>query len=96
MTKKALTIFLTVLVFLSAVALGGSTVFRVDEVAISATVVSEQSKTDAVQLKNELTAFYKDESIFSVKQTDMSEIIAQYPYFRVTEFKKSYPDNTAK
>lgn len=92
MTKKALTILLTVLLFLSVVALGSSTVFRVDEVAISATVVSQEAKADAEQLKDELTAFYKNESIFSVKQEAMAEIIAKYPYFRVKEFKKAYPD----
>lgn len=92
MTKKVLTILLTALLFLSVVALGGSTVFRVDDVVINATIVSEDSEMNATQLKEELAAFYKGKSILFVKQKDVASIIEKYPYFRVTDFEKSFPD----
>ena len=92
MAKKVLTIVLTVFLFISAVVLGGSTVFRVDDVAVIATVVSEKSKADVEQLKTELAAFYKDRNIFSATQDDIKETMAKYPYFFVTDFKKSYPN----
>ena len=54
MHKKLLTIILTALLFFSAVALGSATVFRVDEVAVVATVVSEEATTDVAELQNVL------------------------------------------
>ncbi len=92
MTKKALTILLTTLLFLSAITLGCANVFRVGNVAMVATVVSEESKENVAELKEELLAFYKDRSIFTVKQKDAKNILEQYPYFRVVEFEKVYPN----
>ena len=92
MTKKVLTILLTTLLFLSAVTLGCANVFRVDNVAMVATVVSEDSKEGVAQLKEELLSIYKNRSIFSVKQKDVEDILEQYPYFRIAEFKKVYPN----
>ena len=92
MQKKLLTIILTALLFFSAVALGSATVFRVDEVAVVATVVSEEATTDVAELQNELLAIYKGEGIFSVKRRDMSEIMEEYSYLRVVEFRKAYPN----
>lgn len=91
MTKKVLTILLTVLLFLSAVVLGGSTVFRVDDIAVKATV-SEESKTNLSQLQGDLKDLYEGKGIFSVKEEDVTSIVAQYPYFRMTEFEKHYPN----
>ena len=91
MTKKVLTILLTALLFLSALTLGCANVFRVGNVAMVATVVSEESKEIVAQLKEEVFSSYKDRSIFSVKQKDVKSILDQYPYFRVVEFKKVYP-----
>ncbi len=92
MTKKALTILLTALLFLSAVTLGGTTVFRVSDVAVSVTVVSQEAKTEVTQLKEDLEALYKEKNIFSVQESDMMELMANYPYFRIEEFEKVYPD----
>ena len=92
MTKKVLTILLTTLLLLSAITLGCANVFRVGNVAMVATVVSEDSKESVGQLKEELASFYKDRSIFTVKQKDARNILDQYPYFRVVEFKKVYPN----
>jgi hypothetical protein len=92
MTKKTLTILLTVLLFLSIVLLGSCTVFRVDEVAINATVISEEAKADAEQLKEDLTDAYKQKNIFSVEKEDVEAIAEKYPCFQVISFKKYYPD----
>ena len=92
MTKKVLTIFLTTLLFLSAITLGCANVFRIDNVAMVATVVSDESKDSVAQLKDELYSFYKNKSIFSAKQKDVKNILEQYPYFRVVEFEKVYPN----
>ena len=92
MTKKVLTIFLTALMFLSAITLGCATVFRIDNVAMVATVVSEESKDSVAQLKEDLVEFYKGKSIFSAKEKDLAVILGDYPYFRVSKFTKAYPD----
>ncbi len=92
MKKKFLTILLTVLVFLSATALGVATVFRVDSVTVEATVVSSGAQAEANQLKEDLENLYKHESIFSVKQEKADALLAEYPYFRLEGFAKTYPD----
>ncbi len=90
--KKVLTIILTVLVFLSAATLGVSTVFRVQSVAVEATVVSDGATEEVNQMKGDLEAFYKDRSMFSVKAENAQSIFLEYPYFRLIEFKKTYPN----
>ena len=92
MSKKVLTILLTALIFLSCVTLGVATVFRVSDVAVVANVVSEHAKAESESLKKELSALYTTENIFSVEQAQMDNILMKYPYLRVTEFKKSYPN----
>ena len=67
MRKKVLTILLTVLIFISCVTLGVTTVFRVSDVAVVANVVSEQAKAESESLKQELSELYVEENIFSVK-----------------------------
>ena len=51
MRIKIVTIILTVLIFLSAVTLGVSAVYRVNEVTVSAVTVSEEAKTEAVAFR---------------------------------------------
>ncbi len=92
MNKKVLTIVLTALMFLSCIALGVATVFRVSDVAVVASVVSEQAKSDAENLKKELASLYVTENIFSVEQSKMQSVLSKYPYLCVTDFKKSYPN----
>ncbi len=92
MKRKGLVILLTVLLFLSAVALGVSNVFRVDGVAVEATTVSEQAKADAVELQGKLTELYKDESMFKVGEEKTAEALKSYPYLRLSGFEKAYPN----
>jgi hypothetical protein len=92
MTKRVLTIFLTALLFLSAIILGCATVFRIDNVTMVATVISEESKDNVEQFREDLVELYKDKSIFSAKQRDMAGILNNYPYFQVAKFTKAYPD----
>ena len=92
MYKKALTIFLTVILFLAAVFLGGATVFRVDDVALVASVVSKDAESETSALKEDILALYKGESIFSVEEASLSKVLKDYPHFRVTGFEKTYPN----
>ncbi len=92
MKKKVLTILLTVLLFLSAVALGISTVFRVNGVSVEATLLTAEEKSRLPQLQAELTALYDKDSIFSVNDEKAQALIEKYPYLRVTGFSKSYPN----
>ncbi len=92
MQKKVLTVFLTVILFLAAVFLGGATVFRVDDVALVATVVSTEAKSEADKLQKEILALYEGESIFSVEESDLSKVLTNYPYLRVEGFEKAYPN----
>jgi len=92
MNKKVLTIVLTALMFLSCVTLGVATVFRVTDVAVVASVVSEQAKEDAKNLKKEVASLYVKENIFSVEQSRLDSVLSKYPYLCVTGFKKSYPN----
>ena len=88
MTKRVLTIFLTALLFLSAIILGCATVFRIDNVTMVATVVSEESKDNVEQFREDLVELYKDKSIFSAKQRDMAGILNNYPYFHLPHLKQ--------
>ena len=93
MLKRNITvIILTALVFLSAVFLGVSTVFRVSEVAIVATTVSSQAQGEVEQLQRELDEAYDKQSIFSSNEDLAKQIVEQFPYFRITGFEKDYPN----
>lgn len=92
MYKKVLTIFLTAILFLAAVFLGGATVFRIDDVALVATVVSNQAKADADKLQEEIESLYDGASIFSVDESAVNELLKEYPYLRLTGFEKAYPN----
>lgn len=90
--KKILTILLTVVLFASATALGVNSVFRVDALDLNIRFVSEEAKTEAEALRLELIELYEKENTFTVKQTDAENVFANYPYFRMTHFKKEYPN----
>ncbi len=92
MQKKILTIVLTVLLFLSAVALGISTVFRVDGVTVEATLLSVEAKAQLPQIQQSLEEAYKKKSTFSVDEEKAHALIAEYSYLRVVGFEKSYPN----
>ncbi len=90
MKKKILTIALTAALFLAAVALGMSTVFRVHEVAL-VTRFTANSGVTAEELHKELHEEYQKDGIFSVSADKAKKIVEKYPYLRVTGFEKSYP-----
>ncbi len=91
MKKKILTIALTALLFLSAVALGVSTVFRVEEVTLIASLTPQASVT-APDLQAELKKAYERESTFSLNSAKAKEIVKKYPHLRVTGFERKYPN----
>lgn len=90
--KKVITIILTVALFIAAAALGIDSVYRVGEVALEINYVSEEAKTEAEALEKELSELYGKQSIFRVKKEDAESVFARFPYFRLTDFKKEYPD----
>lgn len=90
--KNVLVIILTALLFLSATVLGVSTVYRVDDVMLNAPVVSEEAKTEAQELQKKLSAAYKKQSTMFADDKTAKKIIAEFPYFQLVSFKKSYPD----
>ena len=92
MRKKLWVILLTALVFLSGSVLGVSTVYRVDEVTVDALVVSKEAEAEAETLKDRLEEAYKKASIFFANDEKAQEVLADFPYFRLTDFEKSYPN----
>ncbi len=92
-TKKSLiVIILTAVVFLSSVFLGFSAVYRIEEVFLDPITISEESKAEVDEIYQKLVKAYDKKSYFSVKEKAAREVLAAYPYFRLTEFKKSSPD----
>ncbi len=91
-TKNLLVIVMTVLVFLSSVLLGVSSVYRIDEVFVCANTVSEEAKAEAAELQKLLTKRYKEQSTFFADDEIASSTVAQFPYFRLTAVEKSYPN----
>ncbi len=90
--KNVIAIILTAVIFVAAAVLGVSTVYRVNSVTLNVSFVSEAAKAEADELQKLLLKRYEDESIFSVKENDAEEDFAQFPYFRMTSFKKAYPN----
>ena len=90
--KKIITIVLTAVLFISAVVLGVNSVYRVSEVALEINYVSEDAKAEAEELKARLLETYNKRSVFDVKQEESEEVFAQFPYFRLTAFKKEFPN----
>ncbi len=92
MKKTIIVIVLTALVFLSAVTLGVSTVYRVNEVTVIASTFSKEAKEEAKQLQTELNEAYEKKSVFSASKDLAEEILEKFPYFRITSFEKDYPN----
>ena len=90
--KKIITIVLTAILFISAVTLGVNSVYRVSEVALEINFVSEEAKEEAEALQARLSTVYDKRSIFESKKEDSASAFAEFPYFRLTEFKKEYPN----
>ncbi|MBQ8296023.1 MAG: hypothetical protein IJX87_06295 [Clostridia bacterium] len=90
--NTVLVILLTCLVFLSAALLGVSSVYRIDEVTLKPTVISAAAKEETAELQQRLQKAYEKQSTFSVKKAEAEEIMKEFPYFRMTSFKKVYPN----
>ncbi|MBQ8343447.1 MAG: hypothetical protein IJY21_05000 [Clostridia bacterium] len=92
MRRKLLIIILTVALFVGATVLGVSATFRVDAVTLNSSEISQSAKAEAEELLKRLEDVYVDESIFDVKQSDADSVLAEFPYFRITSFQRSYPN----
>lgn len=90
--RNVIAILLTAVIFLAAATLGVTTVYRVNVVTLKTSVISEAAGEEADELQKRLLARYKDGSIFTVKSEAAAEDFAEFPYFRMTSFKKAYPD----
>ena len=91
MRKKFWVILLTVLVFISGTILGISAVYRVDDVTVNVSYVTEEAKAEGEKLQKDLEEAYERSSIFFAKENKTQEVLSKYPYFRITSFEKSYP-----
>lgn len=91
MRKKILIIILTVLVFLSGIALGISAVYRVNEVTVNVSYVTPEARTAGEELQAKLEEVYKEDAMFFADEDKAREILVQYPYFQLSGFEKSYP-----
>ena len=91
-TKKVLVIIMTVLVFLSAVLLGVSSVYRIDEVFVYANTVSEDAKAEAEELRERLLSVYQKQSTLFADGAEAQAVVAEFPYFRLTAVEKGYPN----
>ena len=92
MKKKIVVITLTLLVFLSTVLLGFATVFRVREVTLETSVISQAAESEARDLQKRLQEAYENDSMFFVDDESAKRVIAEFPYFRMSSFRKDYPN----
>lgn len=92
MKKKIIIILLTVAVFFASCGVGVATVFRVEGVRLDTSRISEESDAEAKELRTKLEEIYLGESIFTVKRARAENLMTEFPYFRITAFKRSYPD----
>ena len=91
MRKKLWTILLTAFVFLSGTALGLSTVYRVQDVTVNVSYVTDEARAEGETLQMLLQDAYKGNATFFAKRETADEVMKNYPYFRITGFEKSYP-----
>lgn len=90
--KTVLTVILTALVVLAAAVLGVANVFRVDSVVVNAPMVSDAAKAEAEALQKDLNELYQGANTLFTNEQAAEEVFAKYPYFRLTDFKKDYPN----
>ena len=96
MRKKSIwVIVLTAVVFVAIVVLGVFTVGRVERVEVQAKLISKEAETETDALRNRLIEAYKNEHAFSVESDKAKEIMADFPYFRMTSFRVVFPDKIA-
>ena len=90
--KNVLVIILTGLIVLSGAVLGVANVYRINSVCVQAPTVSMQAKTEAEALKARLEEAYHGENAWFATRDFADEIVADFPYFRITSFEKAYPN----
>lgn len=92
MRKKVVIIILTVALFFGMTILGVFTTFRVDSVTLETSKISEPAEAESQELLKRLESVYVKENIFTAKQSDADEVMSEFPYFRITSFKRAYPN----
>ena len=96
MRKKSLwVILLTAIVFFAIAVLGTLTVSRVERVEVQAKLISKEAETEVEAFRERLIETYKNDRSFSVKSTQAEELMSEFPYFRMTEFRVVFPDKIA-
>ena len=94
MSKKVAVILLSVVIFVAVCVLGVSTVYRVDEITLKVEGVSttQEAKEEEQALQESLLKKYKGNSILFVQQKGAEEVLENYSSFRLTEFKRKFPN----
>ena len=90
--KKFVTILLSVMMFLAIAVLGFANVFRIDSVSLVSTTISSQAEDEAEQLQSELNICYIGQNTLFADQSAANEAIVNFPYFRITAFRKEFPN----
>ncbi len=91
-TKRIATVLLTLVVFLSAVVLGITTVYRVDDVRVDIVALSNEGRTEAENVQARLKKAYYKQGIFSTDRTKADEVLSEFPYLRLVSFSRAYPN----
>ena len=90
--KKLLVIFLSVIIFAASVVLGIASVYRISAVQITPITYSKAAEAEVEELQGRMLQAYEKQSFFSVDSKPAEEIMAEFPYFRMTSFEKSAPN----
>ena len=90
--KKILIIILTALVFCATAFIGVANVYRVSGVTLKVNTVSDEAKEEAARMQKELEEAYVGESTLFADNELALAVVENYPYFRLTNFEKGYPD----
>ena len=91
MRKKILVIVLTALLLLSGTALGLSAVYRIKDVTVHLSCVTQEAREEGERLQDALENAYKNKSTFFASEKEARDVLAEYPYFRLSAFEKSFP-----
>ncbi len=93
MQKKGfIAVLLSIILFLAIGVLGVANVFRIDGVSLISNTISSTAQVEAAQLQEELNNKYIRQNALFVDQSEADAILQKFPYFRITSFRKEFPN----
>lgn len=92
MKKKAILTSIVAFILLAAVVIAGlNAIFTVSGVRSSFSVYSKEGESDAQALQEKLDGFV-GKSLTFLDLGEVEDTVKEYPYFRIEEIEKNYPD----